>query len=46
VAGFQMSPEASNPAEECWGDLDDVRIYNRALSPGEIQQLYFATGGQ
>ena len=27
-------------AQEWDGLLDDVRIYNRALSPAEIQQLY------
>jgi hypothetical protein len=27
------------------GSLDDLRIYNRALSPTEIQQLYQAGGG-
>jgi uncharacterized delta-60 repeat protein len=28
------------------GILDDVRIYNRALSPGDIQQLYALENGQ
>jgi hypothetical protein len=28
------------------GKVDDVRIYNRALNAGELQQLYYATGGQ
>ncbi len=27
------------------GSIDDVRIYNRVLSAGEITQLYHATGG-
>lgn len=27
------------------GQMDDVRIYNRALSLEEIQDLYYATGG-
>jgi hypothetical protein len=28
------------------GKLDDVRIYNRELNASEVQQLYYATGGQ
>jgi hypothetical protein len=28
------------------GYIDDVRIYNRALSDVEVRNLYFATGGQ
>ena len=32
-----VRPFGSNPYK---GVLDDVRIYNRALSPAEIQQLY------
>ena len=27
------------------GTIDDVRIYNRALSAAEVSQLYYATGG-
>ena len=35
----------------CWGGvyfkgfLDDVRVYNRALSASEVSDLYYATGG-
>jgi hypothetical protein len=28
------------------GMIDDVRVYNRVLSASEVQQLYYATGGQ
>jgi hypothetical protein len=29
----------------CWkGSIDDVRIYNRALSPTEVSALYAYTG--
>ncbi len=28
------------------GKLDDVRFYNRALTPGEVRRLYQTTGGQ
>ena len=34
------------PSEYYWGgSLDDVRIYNRALSASEVQQLYANPGG-
>lgn len=33
--------DVANPHEYMWGKLDDIRIYNRALSESEIRQLYF-----
>jgi hypothetical protein len=32
--------DGGSPDEEVNGTLDDVRIYNRALSPREVEQLY------
>jgi hypothetical protein len=33
-------PAGATPIDNWQGDIDDVRIYNRALSPNEIQLLY------
>jgi hypothetical protein len=35
-----------NPVDALTGDLDDIRIYNRALSPTEVQALYNVGSGQ
>ncbi|MDE2172917.1 MAG: LamG domain-containing protein, partial [Patescibacteria group bacterium] len=35
----------SNSSEPYWGNIDDVRIYNRALSANEVTQLYNSTTG-
>ena len=39
--GFTIGFEVSTPRDSYFnGPIDDVRIYNRALSAGEVQQLY------
>ncbi|HXI83194.1 MAG TPA: LamG-like jellyroll fold domain-containing protein [Verrucomicrobiae bacterium] len=38
---FYMGALASYSQNYFLGDIDDVRVYNRALSAQEIQQLYF-----
>lgn len=40
------SDASSNPANPFPGTIDDVRIYNRALTATEVSDLYHATGGQ
>ena len=34
----------SNPAEPLSGMLDEVSLYNRPLTPGEIRLLYYMGG--
>jgi concanavalin A-like lectin/glucanase superfamily protein len=44
-AGFEFRAGGITPAVNTWwfkGSLDDVRIYNRALSASEIKLLYSA----
>lgn len=41
-APLQMGSNSHN--ERLTGELDDVRIYNRVLSPSEIAYLYRFTG--
>jgi serine/threonine protein kinase/formylglycine-generating enzyme required for sulfatase activity len=48
-AQFDLSTTAgaftlSNPAEPLSGMLDEVSLYNRALTPGEIRLLYYMGG--
>ena len=44
ISGHQYDP--GNPMDYRFnGKIDDVRIYNRALSADEIQQLYGSEGG-
>lgn len=38
--GLAIGRDGDNPASYFAGDIDDVRIYNRALSANEIQALY------
>ena len=41
VGGFSVTKIGNDPVNEAvWGTLDDVRIYNRALSASEIWRLY------
>jgi beta-fructofuranosidase len=43
IAGVQnINPSTSNPAKFT-GLIDELRVYNRALSSTEAQQLYFIT---
>jgi RHS repeat-associated protein len=46
---LRLGWSATRPAERFVGQMDDVRVYNRALTPGEIQgdmgALSFATVG-
>lgn len=37
---FGYNPTYSPVIQQLYGSLDDLRIYNRALSPVELQQLY------
>jgi len=40
IGALNNEPDSATPID-CWsGKIDDVRIYNRALSPREIQLLY------
>jgi tetratricopeptide (TPR) repeat protein len=41
-----MGKHSTRTSEEFKGLLDDVRIYNRALSPSEVQQLYLLESPQ
>src|SRR3989344_5328974 len=39
--GRQSAADCASPYSSCWkGQIDDVRIYNRALSADEIKRLY------
>ena len=43
--GARQEPEGAAGYENFYGNIDDVRIYNRALSASEIQQLYVIESG-
>lgn len=43
VGDIQIGSDGTTPALD--GEIDDVRIYNRALSEAEVGQLYALTGG-
>jgi len=39
--GRQSAADCASPYSSCWkGQIDDVRVYNRALSSDEIKRLY------
>lgn len=40
IGALNNEPAGATPIDGWSGKIDDVRIYNRALSPIEIQQLY------
>jgi hypothetical protein len=40
IGKFGASGGAQNPVEELYGDLDDVMVFDRALTPTEIQAIY------
>jgi hypothetical protein len=43
--GANVGSGAVNPFQELVGSLEDIRVYNRTLSAGEISTIY-ATGGR
>jgi lysophospholipase L1-like esterase len=43
--GGNVNTAAGGAEELFWGRIDDVRLYNRALTPAEIQTLYTSGGG-
>lgn len=42
-APLEIGRDAHGPIEYTNGYIDDIAIYNRALSPSEVQQLYTST---
>ena len=44
IGGIDWSNNTSNPQEEFNGEIDDVRIYNRALTASEVIALRNLTG--
>lgn len=43
---FYLGDAGPNQGDGLEGDIDDMRIYNRALSAAEIADLYSTTGGE
>jgi hypothetical protein len=41
IGALNDTPCSSTPVQFWSGKIDDVRIYNRALSPYEVAQLYY-----
>jgi hypothetical protein len=45
IGKFQPVPSGNQNTWQLLGGIDDVRIYNLALSPSEVQQLYLSEAG-
>ena len=43
---LKIGVDVPGVGDEFAGKIDDVRVYNRALSAREVKNLYYATGGQ